>query len=84
MNEKEMMQLNRLNKIFNTQMLTKENVANYLNISLSSVSNLMEKGELVSIKLSHEKRSSVRICIEDFARYLAKLDLDNNIKRDEL
>lgn len=84
MNKNEEMQLNRLIKIYDNQMLTKEDIADYLNISLGGVSNLMDKGELLYLKLSQDKKSSVRIYIDDFARYLAKLDSNNNIVRDKL
>ena len=68
--------LNRLEKIFESkQMLNKDDIAEYLDVSISSVSNLMMNENLSYIKLGNGKKSSVRVYVEDFAEYLSSVDV---------
>jgi predicted XRE-type DNA-binding protein len=77
MNLKTEIHLERLKQCFkNKQMLSKADIATYLNISVSSVNNLMINNEskLSYLKLGDNKRAGVKIHIDDFAIFLESIE----------
>ncbi len=85
MNEKENKHMERLEKYFNRPMLSKDDVANFLNMSLGGVNNIMDNSEVSEIqsiddvklkylKFRSDKRGGVKIFTEELGKYLAKVD----------
>ena len=83
MNELEKRYLDRLEKFFNKPMLSKIDIADFCDVSLGSVNNMMGNSDnsneikLKYMKFGNDKRSGIKIFIDDFAMYLARIDTHN-------